>query len=101
MRPSAQSLSIDSEAMRARGIIDKYSRFIWPKGSITLTRAETERYDIVLFSEVTTKSLASGTGSKESNELGENKIAGELILCPGPRDFFWCENGLYAGLLSV
>ena len=40
-----------------------YSRFIWLNGSITLIRAETERYDIVLFSKVTTKSLASGTGS--------------------------------------
>ena len=27
---------------------------------------------------MTTKSLASGTGSWESNELGESKIAGEL-----------------------
>ena len=47
-------------------------------GSITLIRAETERYDIVRFSKVTTKSLASGTGSSGSNELGESKIAGEL-----------------------
>ena len=55
-----------------------YSRFIWLNGSITLIRAETERYDIVRFSKVTTKSLASGTGSQESNELGASKIAGEL-----------------------
>ena len=40
-----------------------YSRFIWLNGSITLIRAETERYDIVRFSKVTTKSFASGTGS--------------------------------------
>ena len=40
-----------------------YSRFISLNGSITLIRAETERYDIVRFSKVTTKSLASGTGS--------------------------------------
>ena len=40
-----------------------YSRFIWLIGSITLIRAETERHDIVCFSKVTTKSLASGTGS--------------------------------------
>ena len=40
-----------------------YSRFIWLNGSITLIRAETERYDIVRFSKVTTKSLTSGTGS--------------------------------------
>ena len=46
-----------------------YCRFIWLNGSITLIRAETERYDIVRFSKVTTKSLASGTGSYESNEL--------------------------------
>ena len=37
--------------------------FIRLNGSITLIRAETERYDIVRFSKVTTKSLASGTGS--------------------------------------
>ena len=36
-----------------------YSRFFWLKGSVTLIRAETERYDIVRFSKVTTKSLAS------------------------------------------
>ena len=67
-----------------------YSPFIWLNGSVTLTRAETARYDIVRFSKLTTKSLASGTGSWESNELGESKIASEL--CPRPRLFFWCEN---------
>ena len=67
-------------------IIVLYSRFIWLNGSVTLIGAETERYDIVGFSKVTTKSLASGTGSYESIELGESKIAGELW--PGPR----CEN---------
>ena len=36
-----------------------YSRFICLNGSITLIRAETESYDIVRFSKVTTKSLAS------------------------------------------
>ena len=55
-----------------------YCRFIWLNGSITLIRAETERYDIVRFSKVTTKSLASGTGSYESNELDESKRASEL-----------------------
>ena len=40
-----------------------YSRFIWLNGSITLIRAETERYDIFRFSKATTKSLASRTGS--------------------------------------
>ena len=50
---------------------------IWLDGSITLIRAETERYDIVGFSKVTAKSLASGTGSKESNKLGRSKNAGE------------------------
>ena len=55
-----------------------YSRFIWLNGSITLIRAETERYGIVRFSKVTTKSLASGTGSYESNELDESKLASEL-----------------------
>ena len=55
-----------------------YSRFIWLNGTITLIRTETERYDIVRFSKVTTKSLGSETGSWESNELGERNIAGEL-----------------------
>ena len=55
-----------------------YSRFIWLNGSITLIRAETERYDIVRFSKMTAKSLASGTGYWESNELGESNIADEL-----------------------
>ena len=36
--------------------------YFWLNGSITLIRAETQRYDIVRFSKVTTKSLASGTG---------------------------------------
>ena len=43
-----------------------------------MIRTETERYDIVRFSKVTTKSLGSETGSWESNELGERNIAGEL-----------------------
>ena len=60
-RPKAE-WAIDSEPNRARGIIVKYSRFIWLNGSITLIWAETERYDIVRFSKVTTKSLASGIG---------------------------------------
>ena len=51
---------------------------MWLNESITLIRAETQRYDIVRFSKGTTKSLASETGSKQSNELGESKIAGEL-----------------------
>ena len=55
-----------------------YSRFIWLNGSITLIQVETERYDIVRFSKVTTKSLALGTGSYKSNELGERKIACQL-----------------------
>ena len=37
-----------------------YSRFIWLNGSMTLIRAETERYDIVDFCKVTSKSLALG-----------------------------------------
>ena len=63
---------------RHRVISSIYFRFIWLNGSITLIRAETERYDIVRFSKVTTKSLASGIGSLGSNELGESKIGGEL-----------------------
>ena len=43
-----------------------------------MIRAERERYDIVRFSKVTTKFLASGIGSQESNELGDSKISGEL-----------------------
>ena len=44
---------------------------------MSLMRADIERCDIVSFSKVTTKSLASGTGSWESNELGESKVAGQ------------------------
>ena len=55
-----------------------YFRFIWLNGTITQIRTETERYDIVRFSKVTTKFLGSETGSWESNELGERNIAGEL-----------------------
>ena len=76
----------DSQSLHrpaASSNIALYSRFIRSNGSITLIRAETERYDIVRFSKVTTKSLVSGTGSWESNELGEGNIAGELW--PGPR----------------
>ena len=50
-------------AESASSNIVSYSGFIWLNGSITLIRAETERCDIVRFSKVTTKSLASGTGS--------------------------------------
>ena len=39
-------------------------------------RAETERYDIIRVSKVTTKSLASGEGSWESNELDESPGVG-------------------------
>ena len=46
--------------------------------SFGLIRAETERYDIVHFSKMTAKSLASGTGYWESNELGESNTADEL-----------------------
>ena len=45
---------------------------------MTLIRAQTERYDIVSFSKVTSKPLASGTGSQHSNKLGESKLLGEL-----------------------
>ena len=55
-----------------------YFRFIWLNGTITQIRTETERYDIVRFSKVTTKCLGSETGFWESNELGERNIAGEL-----------------------
>ena len=55
-----------------------YFRFIWLNGTITQIRTETERYDIVRFSKVTTKFLGSETGSWESDELGERNIAGEL-----------------------
>lgn len=47
---------------------------VWLNRSVTLSMAETERYDIVLFSRV-----ASLTGSSQtSNELCESKIAGKL-----------------------
>ena len=52
-------------AESASSNIALYFRFIWLNGSIILIRAETERCEIVRFSKVTTKSLASGTGSEE------------------------------------
>ena len=55
-----------------------YSRFMRLNGPMTPIRAETERYDIARFCMVATDSLATGTGSYESNELGEGKTAGEL-----------------------
>ena len=54
---------------------------------MTLFRAETERYDIVGFSMVTAKSLASGTGFYDSIVLGESKLAGERL--PGPDVVFF------------
>ena len=50
-------LGICVEVRVDRITIELYSRFIWLNGSITLIRAETERYDIVRFSKGTTKSL--------------------------------------------
>ena len=49
------------DSQSASSNIVLYSRFIWLNRSITLIRAETERYDIVRLSKVTTKSLASRT----------------------------------------
>ena len=46
--------------------------------SFGLIQAETERYHIVRFSKMTAKSLASGAGYWESNELGESNTADEL-----------------------
>ena len=66
-RASCKALRWDKTFLRfaesASSNIVLYSRFIWLNGSITLIRAETERYDIVRFFKVTAKSLASGTGS--------------------------------------
>ena len=68
-RPSASvdntllDLQNSSYPTQPHSIIAKYSRFIWLNGSMTLIRAETERYNIADFSKVTTKCLASGTGS--------------------------------------
>ena len=45
---------------------------------MTLIWAETDSFDILGFSKVTSKPLASGTGSQQSNELGESKLLGEL-----------------------
>ena len=42
--------------------IDSVYCFIWLNGSINLIRPETETYDIVRFSRVINKSLASGSG---------------------------------------
>ena len=65
----------------------------------TIRRVCIERYRIVFsfhlakrishpdrFSKETTKSLVSGTGFLESNELGESKIAGERAKLPGKFD---------------
>ena len=82
-RASCKALRWDKVITIRRVCIVQYRiifsfHLLWLNGLITLIRAETERYDIVRFSKVTTKSLASGTGSYESIELGESKIAGEL-----------------------
>ena len=50
-------VEVDAERIAMIRNIVLYCRFIWLNGSITLIRAETERYDIVRFSKVTTKSL--------------------------------------------
>ena len=57
---SVRNLQYGPGTRLVRGI---HSRFIWLNRSMSLIRAETERHDIVGFSKVTTKSLASGTGS--------------------------------------
>ena len=72
-----------------RPISSIYSRFIWLNGSITLIRDETERYDIVRFSKVTTKSLASGAGSLESNKLGEAKLQVNFADFDSGQDFIF------------
>ena len=66
---------------------------LWLNGLITLIRAETERYDIVRRSKVTTKTLASGTGSLESNKLGEAKLQVNFADFDSGQDiFFLCEK---------
>ena len=53
-----------AESASSSIVLYMYSRFILLNGSNTLIRAETwDRYDIIPFSKVTTKSLASATGS--------------------------------------
>ena len=73
-RASSKALRWD-RVITIRGVCIVQYRIIFSfhlaKRSIILIRAETERYDIVRFSKLTTKSLASGTGSEESNELGD------------------------------
>ena len=54
-------VNCDSQSVSSNIVL--HSRLIWLNGSITLIRAETERYDAVRFSKATTKSLTSGTGS--------------------------------------
>ena len=58
MKSFPESIIIEESASTN---ILRYSRFTWLNGSITLIRAETERYVIARFSGVTTKSLASET----------------------------------------
>ena len=62
------------------------SRIIWVNGSISRIRAETERFDIVRFSKVTTKPLASGLGNRH---LGVKRIRWEQN-CRWT--LTWCEN---------
>ena len=89
--------SYDSLSLHRPRIIFSF-HFLWlngsADGSITLIRVETERYDIVRLSKVTTKSLASGEGSLESNKLGEAKLQVNFADFDSGQDFifFWCEN---------
>ena len=62
-----------------------YSPFIWLNGSITLIRAETERYDVVRFSKVATNSLASGIGRLRS-QMNEVRAKLQVNFDPGQGD---------------
>ena len=59
-----------------------------------LIRTEREKYDIVDFSKVSTKSLASGSSLVLSSQM--NKVRANLeVNVDSGHDlvFFWCENG--------
>ena len=68
-----------------------YSCFTWLNGSITLIQAETERYDIVHFSKVTTKSLAREQASRSQIYQVREKLLVNFDPC---QDFLVRKQGL-------
>ena len=69
MKSFPESIIIEESASTN---ILRYSRFTWLNGSITLIRAETERYVIARFSGVTTKGLCNNylEGGSKISKVG-------------------------------